>query len=1080
MRRSARRRSASGRRVLPLLIVLVCAAAGAAVAAAPAHAFDEWIHGGIGSLSESQQKAKCNSSGCHTDGTRTNASCVQSGCHTGYTTSGGAPCWDCHEPGSAPSVDCAGTCHRFSGSGSDFSYSVSFSHGATPHLGASGYGKTCAGCHGGGAHHDAAAAAAPTCAQCHDGALAKSPPASHNDGGHTTCEAAGCHVGMSVPAGGDCKSCHVGNPSSGGPQITYSNDLTCADAGCHAKVKNHVGTPIASAACVTCHTAHYESLGVCTKCHPSPETFHHGTAAAVPLAQCATCHDGGIAKAPSAHQVYSTACATCHTGMDKPSGDCAACHVGKPSTGASQITYTNDLACADAGCHGKVRNHVGTLIDQAACTTCHEPPHYAALGTCTKCHPDPKTFHHGTSRAIPLAQCATCHNGGIAAAPGGHSSYGTDCAGCHNGMDKPSGDCASCHVGNQSSGAPQITYSNTYSCADAACHAKVKNHAGTPIASAACTTCHTAHYEALGTCTKCHPSPETFHHATATPIPLAQCARCHDGGIAAAPTGHSAYGTDCASCHNGMDKPSGDCAACHVGKPGSGAPQITYSNDLTCADAGCHAKVKNHVGTPIAQAACTQCHAAHYATLGDCATCHAGAESYHHATAQSIPLAQCARCHDGGIAAAPAAHAQYGATCADCHDGMDKPDADCAACHGKPQGSLAAVTSTNPRGCADASCHGKIKNHAGTPITAACATCHKTHFETLGECVTCHTEPVRFHHGTTKAIALDDCATCHDGGIAAAPAAHDGYSKTCADCHKGMDIPSGSCMECHSKAQGKVPAVKYTNTLSCGDVQCHGKIRNHKGTSIAAAACTTCHKAHYETLGTCATCHEDAQSFHHGTSEAVALEECQVCHDSRQSHAGVRCDTCHDSMAPAPTPSACLTCHDKLQVGSATCTACHSKSSGMFGDKELIHAKEPKVTCSTCHKKPHYTDLGGCDSCHGSHVQTHHAQATLADTTLRFAVSHRKVKKGARVRVGGSLSGAAGPLAGQKVLLQARTSAKKRFKTVSTLTTREDGSFGRTLKVRKSTKYRVVWRAEGDLGLLQRPAVKLAAVKVRK
>jgi len=530
-----------------------------------------------------------------------------------------------------------------------------------------------------------------------------------------------------------------------------------------------------------------------------------------------------------------------------------------------------------------------------------------------------------------------------------------------------------------------------------------------------------------------------------------------------------------------MDKPVGDCASCHVGKPSSGAPQVIVSNTLSCADATCHAKVKNHAGTSIAKAACTTCHASHYEALGACSKCHQSPETFHHGTAQAIPLAQCARCHDGGIAKAPAGHSSYGADCATCHSGMDRPAADCASCHSRPQGRLPAVTSTNPLSCADASCHGRVKNHAGTPVArAACTTCHKAHFETLGACVACHTDPTRFHHGTTRATPLQDCATCHDGGIAEAPSGHDSYGKTCVSCHNGMDIPSGTCMECHGKPQGKLPAVKFTNTLSCGDVQCHAKIRNHQGTSIAAAPCSTCHTAHYEQLGTCTTCHADPLSFHHGTAQAVALKDCQTCHESRQSHAGVRCATCHDSMAPPPVPSTCLTCHDKLQVGSARCTDCHSRESDMFGDREQVHVNDPKIACGTCHDKPHYADLGGCDTCHDSHVQTHHAQATLADTALKFGLSKKRVKKGTRIRVGGTLAGAAGPLAGQKVVLQARTGSKAGYRTVSTLTTREDGRYGRTLKVRKSTQYRVVWKAGGDLGLLQRPAVKLAEVRVRR
>jgi hypothetical protein len=152
----------------------------------------------------------------------------------------------------------------------------------------------------------------------------------------------------------------------------------------------------------------------------------------------------------------------------------------------------------------------------------------------------------------------------------------------------------------------------------------------------------------------------------------------------------------------------------------------------------------------------------------------------------------------------------------------------------------------------------------------------------------------------------------------------------------------------------------------------------------------------------------------------------------------------------------------------------------VFDHKDQIHAKDPKAACGACHKKPHYENLGGCDTCHGSHAQVHHGQAQLADTTLRFVLSKKRVKKGTRIRVGGTLSGVAGPLAGQKVLLQARTSSSKPYVTVSTLTTKEDGRYGRTLKVRKATLYRVVWKAEGALGQQQQPAVKLAKVSLRR
>ena len=76
-------------------------------------------------------------------------------------------------------------------------------------------------------------------------------------------------------------------------------------------VPNHSGTPIKAVACTTCHTAHYEALGTCATCHPDPQSFHHGTTTATPLADCATCHDGTIASAKKSHAGQS--CAACHT-----------------------------------------------------------------------------------------------------------------------------------------------------------------------------------------------------------------------------------------------------------------------------------------------------------------------------------------------------------------------------------------------------------------------------------------------------------------------------------------------------------------------------------------------------------------------------------------------------------------------------------------------------------------------------------------------------------------------------------------------------------------------------------------------
>jgi hypothetical protein len=482
-----------------LLVLVALALLAVAAAAAPALGYGGWRHGGA-------TQSSCNASGCHAHKSPSNDACVS--CHTGYSTSGGRLCWDCHQPGSAPGVACAGSCHLLSSSGGEsFSYAVAFSHGdSPPHLGASGYGKTCVDCHGkGGAHHDATAAQAPACAKCHNGTYAKLPPASHNDGKHGDC--AKCHDGMSLPS---CAGCHVGSSGSGAPQITFSNSLSCDNASCHGKVKNHAGTPVSQVACTTCHASHFESLGTCTTCHPGPQSFHHATAKAVPLNDCTACHNGSIAAAPSGHQAYGNNCASCHTGMDRPKSDCASCHVGNVSSSAPQVTYSNDLSCDSVACHAKVSPHSGTPVTNAACTACHSA-HYASLGACATCHSDAVKYHHAAAKSTPLADCASCHNGSIAPARVAHA--GLKCTACHKAMDVPPvpATCRSCHAAATFGDANCLT-----------CHSKngltgkETVHAADPAATVVCRACHAPHYADLGGCATCHRSHARTHHATAT------------------------------------------------------------------------------------------------------------------------------------------------------------------------------------------------------------------------------------------------------------------------------------------------------------------------------------------------------------------------------------------------------------------------------------------------------------------------------------------------------------------------------------------------------------------------------------
>jgi hypothetical protein len=604
------------RTIFPLL-VLIAMAVILIAAATPAFAWDKWKH------SSAQSEGDCYSSGCHQEPVNpSNTACV--GCHKTFTTTGGEKCWQCHKPGASMTAlqtasGCTSGCHMELGYRNN--YGTDFTHGATPHLGASGYGKTCTDCHNvsltsgsnGSPHHNAAAGHQPTCTECHNGTLAKALTAAHAT---RSANCASCHTGMSLP---DCAGCHVGNGSSGGPQITYTNTLACGDAACHGKVANHSGTPISSAACTTCHAEHYKALGTCNKCHPSPQTFHHGTAKAVPLTDCAGCHNGGIAKAPVGHEGRGTACTSCHFGMNRPSGDCASCHAQAQGSWPA-VVYTNDLACGDALCHGKVANHVGTPITAAGCSTCHKA-HYETLGTCATCHSDPQSFHHGTAKATPLADCAGCHNGTLASSHGNHGTL-TSCTPCHGaGMNRPSvpSACVTCH---------DLGTTTTKSCLASGCHTSTQLHAAGPAGGVACATCHTAHYAEIAPCTTCHPDRVGYHHKGVKTTPLTDCATCHDGKIASAKQAHMGY--PCATCHTGMAKPPVPvtCQNCH-GAQTFGSATCTACHSAT----GMIGKETVHATDPTATVACTTCHKKHYEDLGACSTCHGSHAETHHGTA---------------------------------------------------------------------------------------------------------------------------------------------------------------------------------------------------------------------------------------------------------------------------------------------------------------------------------------------------------------------------------------------------------------------------------------------------------------
>ena len=145
--------------------------------------------------------------------------------------------------------------------------------------------------------------------------------------------------------------------------------------------------------------------------------FHHGTATTRPLADCAGCHNGGVATAKTSHSTL--ACSVCHADMARPvvPAVCSQCHLAK-RFGTATCTACHGLA----GLTGREQIHNATPKAGLTCTSCH-PGHNEDLGTCATCHGLVPEAHHGvaavTSSRLTLGASPASVTAGAAATLGG-------------------------------------------------------------------------------------------------------------------------------------------------------------------------------------------------------------------------------------------------------------------------------------------------------------------------------------------------------------------------------------------------------------------------------------------------------------------------------------------------------------------------------------------------------------------------------------------------------------------------------------------------------------------------------------
>ena len=189
----------------------------------------------------------------------------------------------------------------------------------------------------------------------------------------------------------------------------------------------------------------------------------------------------------------------------------------------------------------------------------------------------------------------------------------------------------------------------------------------------------------------------------------------------------------------------------------------------------------------------------------------------------------------------------------------------------------------------------------GFPLTgqharASCKACHPVSFQevTGRECAACHRDP---HRG----IAGRRCGTCHD--------AEHWKSSFNADAHRRTNFP----------LQGRHALIPCE--------ECHGD-RRDQTFARPAAQCVACHQADFARAAGAALDHSapgfptDCRQCHTWWRFAPAyFPQHEICFSIATGvHAGIRCLSCHTSLAGASITGLCNT-------GTAACTRCHDCAS---------------------------------------------------------------------------------------------------------------------------------------------------------
>jgi hypothetical protein len=459
-----------------------------------------------------------------------------------------------------------------------------------------------------------------------------------------------------------CASCHINNNYS---LTTMAND--CGNSGCHLTDWQKTNNPTHSTSGPTF------AVGNCMTCHNTISW----TTAAFDHATTGWALTGSHQMAPAGKVA---ACTDCHVGNNftftTANTDCYGCHVT-----AWQSTTTMG---------GVVPNHVAAGFPTSQCSTCHTTTTWTS------------TFNHATT-GFPLTNSHQM-------APAGKSTT-----------------CASCHINNNYT----LTIAPT-DCGNSGCHLTTwqqtnnpaHQSAGTPFASANCSTCHNT--ITWNTAIFNHSTTGwalTGSHQMAPAGKVVACTDCHVGNNYT----FTVAKTDCYGCHQTAwlsTQTLGGAVPNHIT---SGFPTTQCS---TCHDTVLWSTGKfdhsttgwplqgTHVTTP-----CASCHMganpfALTAANTDCYGCHQAAWLSTQTLGGQVPnhiaamfSTTCVSCHTTwvttgwlGATLSAAQHSwfripHHGSVCSDCHvDATNYATFSCIACHTVPTAHRPGMSHPNVNG----------------------------------------------------------------------------------------------------------------------------------------------------------------------------------------------------------------------------------------------------------------------------------------------------------------------------------------------------------------------------------------------